>query len=503
MKKILFYAATAALLASCANDEIIDNGGKQDHQVPITLSTNQKNVTRATNTLEANQHYNFGASAYKYTTGTKNATVVMENYLVGYAGDKIGYAHTDNQTTWASGIGDQDDHTSPWVYEGLGTSEYSKTTNETGENYYLSTDAYSRYHSAYANQYLRYWDLAYANTNFYCYAPYMANGVSLTVNADASAEMTFDATNSMKDGYDEPLNSEYIDSKVDRSLSEFMYGGAKATNADLKDVNIAFKHMGAQLFIRFYEDIPGYKVEMINLTEGSTSENTIDRFQGIQATPASVSGSTYSVDKYFKTAGGKVAFASDATATYTPNLSGAARSDKNLMFKIPGAVTTYPSGIIPANFAANLSDYAGANSVTHKIIAEATSGTQSNWSWSPTVYYPVSQNTVANGHTAGLTFHVSYRIIAEDNKEVVTVHNATVHVPCANTAWQAGNRYIYTFKITRDATGTTNPETSINPEDPAPSTKKSLYPIVFDECSIEDYVDQESEHNISDDTTTY
>lgn len=500
MKKSILFAASIALLASCANDEIIDNGSKIEKNVPITLSTNRQNITRAA-TLETNEHYNFGASAYKYTTGSKNATVVMENYLVGYAGDKIGYAHDiTKQTTWASTIGSQTDHTSPWVYEGLGTSEYAKASNETGENYYLKTD--TRYMSQHANQYLRYWDLAYANTNFYCYAPYMASGVGLTVNADGSAEMAFDTKTSMKDGYDEPLNKAYIDSKVDRSLSEFMFGGAKATNSDLKDVNIAFKHMGAQLFIRFYEDVPGYKVEMINLTQDSKDENSVDRFQGIQATPAKLSGTTYSLDKYFVTAGGKVAFAADATATYTPNLGGADRSDKNLMFKIPGAVATYPTGVMPTNFAANLTDYTGANSVTHKIIPEAvTSGTQANWSWSPTVYYPVSQNTVANGHTAGLTFHVSYRIIAEDNKEVITVHNATVHVPCANTSWQAGNRYIYTFKITRDATGTTNPEAPINPVDPTPSTTKSLYPIVFDECTIEDYTDVKTDYVISNGTS--
>lgn len=501
MKKFILSAASVALLASCANDTIIDNGGKTEKNAPITLSTNRQNITRADapNTLEKNEHYNFGASAYKYTTGSKNATVVMENYLVGYAGDKIGYAHTDKQTTWAAGIGSQADHTSPWVYEGLGTAEYAKESNATGENYYLKTD--TRYMSKYANQYLRYWDLAYANTNFYCYAPYMVSGVDLTVNTDGSAEMTFDVKTSMKDGYDEPLNKDYIDSKVDRSLSEFMFGGAKATNSELKDVNIAFKHMGSQLFIRFYEDVPGYKVELINLTQDSKDANSIDRFQGVQATPAKVGSPAYESDKYFVTAGGKVAFAADATATYTPNLSGADRSGKNLMFKIPGAVTTYPTGVMPTNFAANLTDYPGANSVTHKIIPEAvTSGTQANWSWSPTVYYPVSQNTVANGHTAGLTFHVSYRIIAEDNKEVITVHNATVHVPCAYTAWQAGNRYIYTFKITRDATGTTNPDADIDPENPTPSVKKSLYPIVFDECTIEDYIVNESEHTISDGT---
>lgn len=490
MKKFFIFAASAALLASCANDEIIDNGGKQDQQVPITLSTYKKNVTRASNTLQDNEHYNFGTWAYKLTPSSKAASLVMENYLVGYAGDKIGYAHGALQTTWADAVGSLEDHTSPWVYEGLGKSEYTKASNETGENYYLLSD--TRYMSAHANQYLRYWDLAYANTNFYCYAPYMASGVDLTVNADGSAEMTFDSKTSMKDGYDEPLNSSYIGSKVDRSLSEFMYGGAQATNADLKDVNIAFNHMGAQLFIRFYEIIPGYKVELINLTDESTSANSIDRFQGVQATPShKKADDTYELAKYFVTAGGKITYSTAAVPTFTASQSGADRSDKNLMFKIPTTTATYPTGIMPSGFAANLTTYETQYNV---IPEEASSAADQTYSWSPTVYYPVVQDP---SQQVGFTFHVSFRIIAEDNQEVVYVHNATVHVPYNNTTWAAGTRYIYTFKITRNASGTTNPATTIDPTDPTPNPEKSLYPIVFDGCTIEDYTPADSEHLIN------
>ena len=487
MKKLFIFTAAASLLASCANDEILDSGNTAEREVPITLSTYRKNVTRASNTLQDNEHYNFGTWAYKLTPSSKEASLVMRNYLVGYAGDKIGYAHGAMQTTWASGVGTQDDHTSPWVYEGLGTSEYTKDSNETGDNYYLVSD--TRYMSAHANQYLRYWDLAYANTNFYCYAPYMASGVDLTVNSDGSAEMTFDTKTSMKDGYDEPLNSAYVGSKVDRSLSEFMYGGAQATNADLKDVNIAFNHMGAQLFIRFYENIPGYKVELINLTDESASANSIDRYQGVQGTPSHLkTDGSYELAKYFVTAGGKITYSTSAVPTFIASQSGADRSDKNLMFKIPTTTATYPTGIMPSGFAANLTNY----QTNYNVIPEEA--TVQTYSWSPTVYYPVVQDPAQQ---VGFTFHVSFRIIAEDNQEVVYVHNATAHVPYGNTTWAAGNRYIYTFKITKNATGTTNPATTIDPTDPTPSSVQSLYPIVFDGCTIEDYTDVSSDHVIN------
>ena len=108
----------------------------------------------------------------------------------------------------------------------------------------------------------------------------------------------------------------------------------------------------------------------------------------------------------------------------------------------------------------------------------------------------------------GFNFHVSYRIISDDNKEVTTVHNATVFVPATSTttstsyiaAWQPATRYIYTFKITKNSTGTTNPFDNIDPTDPTPSTTKSLYPIVFDEVTIEDYSESKSDHDISEGT---
>lgn len=503
MKKSFFLLATVALMASCSSDEIVEQGGNANgKEVPILMSTSRKNVTRASNSLEANQHYNFGTWAYKYTTSSKDATVVMDNYLVGYTNQvNLGY-YLNGATTWGDGTTQNNpkDHLSPWFYENLGKKQY---TYEGNSGLYTKTD--TCYMSDNDYQYLRYWDLAYANTNFYCYAPYMAEGVTLTVYPDASATMEFGVTTSMKDGYDEPLNSTYIGNKVDRSLSEFVFGGAKATNTDLQDVNIEFKHMGAQLFIRFYEDIPGYKVKMINLTDGSVSENSIDRYQGIQATPASKNEDNYSLDKYFVTAGGKVTFSADAAPTFQPSVAGSTRSDKNLMFKIPGAVATYPTGIMPNGFAANLTDYEGANHTHFNVIQEkvADSATQS-YSWSPTIYYPVAQ---PEDQRVGFTFHVSYTLIAEDNKETLTVHNATVYVPAVGSSnesianWQAGNRYIYTFRITRNASGTTNPETEIDPEDPTPSSTKSLYPIVFDQCTILDYVDQDSEHVITNGTS--
>ena len=86
---------------------------------------------------------------------------------------------------------------------------------------------------------------------------------------------------------------------------------------------------------------------------------------------------------------------------------------------------------------------------------------------------------------------------AKDNGETITVHDARVFVPASVTsggtttciaAWQPNTIYYYTFKITKDATGTTDPnDDDISISDPKVPDTKALYPIVFDGATIENY----------------
>ena len=523
MKKQFYFAiAVAAALASCSSDDVVNEtvGVRSTGQVPIEFNVQKQNITRAAN-LETVGHYNFGVWAWK-VNGKNSATdaEVMNNYLVGWSnGSNTGYDKT-KATTYANSPGTVIDHTSPWFYEGLGTSEY---TYNGSDGFYKSTDV--DYMSNNANQYLRYWDLAYTNTNFYCYAPYNKN-VSFTYNKEShEGTMTFPPTTSIRDGYEEPQNTAY--SHFDRSLSEYMYAtGVRATNSNLSDVTVPFKHMGAQLFIRFYEDIPGYKVEIIDLNadRGSSASTDNDK-NGIQAAPAIVptSGTTYDKGSYYITNGATLTFDGDAATSFTPNFSSATSVQTPLMFKIPQAgLSTDNTAYCPAN----LTNFAAekGNTTQHKVIQEKLTGegTQA-YSYSPTIYYPVAQpKSGASEYTnTGFTFHISYRVIAEDNGEVITVHNATVHVPVKGsvvggtndsptdtggteyyiTAWQPNVKYTYTFKFTKNSTGTTNPDgEDIDPTDPTPSTIKSLYPIVFDNATIDDYSVNFSEYIVSEGT---
>ena len=468
MKKQVLFALATMVLASCSSDGLVNNSSSGGGEAPIAFSVEKKNITRAEQQkLEDTKHYNFGVWAYKYKEGAKTGAEVMSHYLVGYSDGKGNGYYDNGATTWSkeeSTAKDHEDHYSPWFYENLGTDQYKNEDSSKGY-----TTAKTAYMAKNSKQILRYWDLAYATTNFYAYAPYNQN-VTFEESTTGTKTMTFGATNTIRDGYDNPLNSAYTG--FDRSLSEYMYAGVQATNSEKKDVIVPFKHMGAQVNVRFYEDIPNYRVEIIDLdgdngtlATGVTEGNVT---KGIQATPAvKGTGDSYTKGSYYTTNGATVKFDANATPTFNYTTDGSSTTSDNLMFLVP---TT------------NLVTVGG-----HSVIPQEGDG---KYSESPTVYYAVAQPT---GSTTGFTFHISYRIIAEDNKEVITVHNATVFVPAKDgsefiAAWQPNNKYTYTFKITKNSTGSTNP---------TPSTTKSLYPIVFDGATIEDYSEKTPVSEIS------
>ena len=372
----------------------------------------------------------------------------MNNYLVGYSdGAGKGYA-LNGATTWNANAGTLQDHQSPWFYEKLGKEEYK---NDVAANGYLATQ--SDIMSANDYQYLRYWDLAYTNTNFYAYTPYKASGVKFE---EDKKKITVD-DGILTAGYSAPVN-------------EFLYAGAQKENKNMEDVELKFYHLGAQVKLRFYEDIPGYNVEIIDVTTSGT---------GIQATPATYDESTkkYTKSSYYTVCGAEIDYTKSIdkpTATATYGTDATSISGDNLVFAVP-------SGTIP----------------------EAGATSPQKYAMSSTTYYPVPQKA---GSKTGFTFHVSYTLKAKDNGETITVHDARVFVPASTTsgstttyiaAWQPNTIYTYTFKITTDATGSTNPnDPVIDITNPTVPPTKALYPIVFDGAEVLDYTPSISEKNI-------
>ena len=437
MRKLLLITACSALIVSCTNDTELNGGNNSEseqntigfevlHRNSITTKAGESNLQEA-------GHYNFGVFAYK-NISSSSSQQVMNNYLVGYKGNNVGYNLTDaNQTTLSS---------SNWAYEKLGYSEY---TYDGSDGYYKKDATF--YMSNNANQYLKYWDKSSESVDFYAYAPYI-NGNQTATFATDTKKMTI-GNDGIKDGYD------------DRSKHEFMYANTTVAKANYdKKVQLAFKRISAKMQIKFYEDITGYEVQILNLKEDKTS--------GVCAAPAIAptgEGTTYTYGTLYHSAGATIDFFSanpSLSLTGNTKFSRESTNGECLRFNVP-----------TANPIATEKTQASASSTTYYLI-------------------PINQDNT------GLTFHVTYKLTAEDTKETITVRNATVHVPYSACNWTSNNSYTYIFKITKNSTGTTESNPTIDPSDPNPSTDKALYPIIFDECTIENWTEVDSEHNIND-----
>ena len=439
MKRLFYISIAALLFTGCSSDEIIDNGGKDNRQVAMSFNVSQKNMTKAS--LESTGHYNFGIWAYKNTDETN---AIMANYLVGYmdVNNKKGYKMDGSvQTTL---------NDSKWAYEKLGKTQYTLATNESGEYYYTTSD--NKYLSNNADQWLKYWDYSSANTEFFAYAPYVNSAVAPVEFSISTKVMTF-PDNTIIAGYD------------DLSLYEYMYAYTNVSKADYnKEVPLSFKRMTSKVNIKFWEDIDGYTVEIVDM-KGNTSNSVM----GVQATPATAttSGSTttyaLSSDFYVK-AKASVNFSSTPASL---TVSGTTNKTANLEFKIP-------------EFAA---------SAPRTIGTSSTAATPS-----PTTYYGIPLGT---GNNTGFTFHVSYLLTAEDTGEKIYVNNATVHVPASYVQWKSNTHYTYIFKITKSSSGSTDGGATQDYNDPSPSTADALFPIIFDNCVVEDWQTSDSDHEIN------
>ena len=443
-KFYLFALSAAALMsASCANDVDLTSGtngdGAEGTQQPIGFQVMKSNqtTTRATAFQDAN-HYNFGVFGYKSTDADHN---IMANYLVGYCdGGVKGYEKPTNATTW----GDQTDKdgVSYWVYEGLGNAEYNGKYNNKA-----LADAYK---SNVENQYLRYWDLSAPYTNFYAYAPYVHGENTVTYN-NAEQKMTF------------PKDA--IVAGNDRTDNEFLYASKEVVKGNYKkDVDLNFKHLSSKIAIQFYEDIAGYSVEILDWSAN---------YKGVYLVPAKRSGTadnyTYARGKYVEKSGAEVDFKGTLVEGGNPK-----------PIKDTPAVTynNETSTDAKLNFATPVGTI-GTNKGTATL--------------STTNYYAVPKAAFGDTYKCGFTLHVTYKLVSTTD-ETITVHDATVFVPETCCEWQPNYVYTYTFKITKGTNGSTDvPGTGETPDKPEVNPEDALYPIVFDNVTVDDWTVENNE----------
>ena len=430
MKKFAIATASLALLASCSSDTELT--GKQEIETKanaIGFEVLNRNgiITKAGEgraNLHESGHYNFGVFAYK--NNNSGGQEIMNNYLVGYnganvTGSCVGYYMNNVQTTL---------NTSNWAYEKLGSTDY---TYEGTDGYYKKSDTF--YMSNVANQYLKYWDKSSQSVEFYAYAPYI-NGEEATATINYSSKTITIPIEGIEDGYD------------DKSKHEYMFAYNIVNNSQYgSQVQLNFKRISARLNIKFYEDVKGYKVDILNLMENDNS--------GVAAAPAkaveSGNTTTYQYGTLYHKGGAEIDF-----------------SDTNPLLTVTGN---------PAEtFNRDAQDH-----IKFAIPTETLTEVKTDAKASATDYYVIPAND--DNTQTGLTFHVTYKLTSEDTGETIIVRNATVHVKYDYCKWQPNYVYTYIFRITKSSTGSTGP-TDIDPSDPSVG-KPALYPIIFDDCTVE------------------
>lgn len=488
MKKIFFFAATCLAFAACSNESLVDefpSGPGKDGAIKFVM--NQKNMTRAYKNLQDADHYNFGVFAYK-NTDMDNA--VMPNYLVGYYDEAKAYQAAG--TTVGDQAG-QVDGQSYWMYEGMGKAEYAGT--------YAGGELTDEFKSNNANQYLKFWDNAASQYCFYAYAPYL--------NKDAVGATAHYVDGVAKD----PSTDKYVltipngllkAGNDNPALSEYMYASQKVTRGSYGlDVPLQFHRLNAKVNIKFWEDINGYKVRILDLQEGATGLEGVQAAASIKKTSDDPEAGPYTpygyrAGKYYLENGVKIQFDKDAKELAKHQFQGKLAE--------PAAAGEYTKEVL--KFQSPVEPEIGET----RFTAAA----------SPTTYYAlpkadaqVIDNTSndqdlvaadADLKKTGFTFHVSYELTAEDTGERIRVNNATVHVPANYCEWTNNTHYTYIFKITKNSNGTTVDPTdptdptnpTIDPTNPDVPEVQALYPIVFDNCTIEDWVENESEWVISE-----
>lgn len=467
MKKCLYLALAAITFAACTNDAdySLSEQGNSDNAIGFQVM-GRNTITRATSLNQAG-HYNFGVFGYK---STDLVNPIMGNYLVGYFDNDKGYEQTGSTVGDQPGVADGQSY---WMYDGMGKDQYSGTyAGGTPDRFYLSNNPL---------QYVKYWDKSAATTCFYAYAPYVGSdtpgervtyvdGTQQSATGGDTYVMNF-PNGTIEAGYD------------DASKYEFMYASTTVFSGDYgHDVSLDFKRLVAKVNIKFWEEVPGYKVRILDLKEGT--------YEGVQAAASIRDGSSgsygYRSGKYYTSNGAKIQFDNGALLGIKQYAGATATNTVPLVFDAPTA----------AKIGENRPE-ASASATTYYAIPK---GAAANVLSTGDDYSATGTTPDADLAKTGFTFHVTYELTAEDTGEHIIVKNATVHVPCDYCNWDMNKHYTYIFKITSNSNGYTDSDPTIDPTDPEVPTIETLYPIVFDNCTIQDWIEDESEWNITDET---
>ena len=546
------------LLTGCVDDSIIDRSGLDKAEMAegkdyISFVQRTGNLTRATTQAQHAGHYEFGVWAFKGDDADKQIAGgdVMTDFLVAYTdGTATGIStwykelaansETYGNDAGAASVTVAGDGISSWFYEGLGNTP----------GYYKASGGNS-IQPLQTSQALKYWDKSAAVHNFFAYAPYYGhqagetNSVTLTENASYQNVLTYSqlsafytdpveqiasANITFAGGYPNPsYNNEIL------NANEGLYAAQSVAKAQYgQDVPLTFRHLNAKIKVAFYEQIPGYKVELLDLVPAAeaaaiagsgtlTNDKSLipaTGYEGIALSPATKeqADSKASEHEVVKTGTPLPSYytqaktiatdvhateTNDATITMGAGASEYACGNANLRFLKAASNTALLSyGGLPYT---TISEMGG----TGASVLSTTYYTLPNWD--PTLNsglggyltqnYTADYTTQHVAENTGYTLHVSYKLVPEDGSDPDIVYDARVWVAPEYCHWQAGKQYTYVFKITQYTNGTTDPYVTsdkmfndgdttdpyVDPDDPRVPSDMALIPIIFDNVFVSDY----------------
>ncbi len=369
-------------------------------------------------------------------------------------------------------------HTDFGVFAYKGTSY---TTGEVMKNYKVKYESTAKYDSNWqydqiSGQILKYWDYSFDNHYFVAYTPYGATA-ALTQDGELKTTITLPGVPafsllSERDG----MEAMWVKEDVAKSA----YGS---------EVELAFDHLNAVIYLAFKSNVPGYEITLIDLvptaiTVGSVTTNAT---RGVMLTPATATeaGATInwtSGSEAHQQGGGVQQYASKANFTITDVFGTATKST---------AVTEAATAPIQFLLNENNSDTSlpinnsGYTKLTSQFFALPLTSTSD---------YVDGTYKLATGYT----LHVSYVLKPTDGAANTTVYDARVFIPADKCQWEYGKSYTYNFTITTGSTGVTDPNTPVyddgstkspyvDPTDPRVPNRDALVPIVFDGVTVNDY----------------
>ena len=413
-KNYLFLATAALMMASCANDDL--TGGSTTPLVTnhsISFNMNTSAITRATEGADAatalgNMFIVWGEK--NETSGAKasDGNLVFQNYVVKH--DATGESNYGANTTTSNTAG--------WEYVGIDHSDFDTNVKNTIGSGKAQT--------------IKYWD---DNASSYTFtaisaleSDIKAGNVTIEKNegSSESGKTVYDKGYTVKVGANANTGNIYYADRVniEKGTSGYNHNAVKLT----------FRSFQSKIRFGIWENIPGYKVVITDVTYNNTKH---------PGSETSDDSKKFGVDGKFVKAGDNTSY----TVTYEDD-----KSSNTNKVKVATAANS-----------ATEDYFVGGTNILNNTTGIGTNASSPTWDIENGGYTPILPNP---SNLTNMTLTISYKLISEDTNEIIEVSNKKAEVPAEYCQWKSNYAYTYLFKITNQSA--------------------DLYPITFDACIEED-----------------